>query len=137
MPIILVSVRVLMCFTCPRARKFEIIPRICRFCFTSPICSLKRAGLKKLRDIFSIWRIVVGPGTVRGTFMQSGLWTGGMIISFNPLETQFSIIIRYAPCLVYEVLLLTAFQSNSIYSLNQRYTEPSDVEEYMRINHLF
>jgi len=37
-----------------------------------------------------------GAGPVYETFMQNFLWTGGMIISFNPLEMQFSIT-RYAP----------------------------------------
>ena len=60
---------------------------------------------------------------------------GGMTISFNLLETQFLIIIRYAS-LVDAVLALTALQSNFIYSLNQRYAEPSDLEVYMRLNNL-
>ena len=60
-----------------------------------------------------------------------------MIISLNPLETQFSIIIRYATqCLTFAVLALTALQSNFIYYLNQRYAEPSDLEEYMCVNNL-
>ena len=36
----------------------------------------------------------------------------------------------------YAVLALTPIQSKLIYSLNQRYAEPSDVEEYMRVNNL-
>jgi len=36
----------------------------------------------------------------------------------------------------YAVLALTSIQSKLIYSLNQRYAEPSDVEEYMRVNNL-
>jgi len=38
--------------------------------------------------------------------------------------------------LVYAVLTLIPIQSNFIYYLNQRYAEPSDVEEYMRLNNL-
>ena len=34
----------------------------------------------------------------------------------------------------YAVLVLIPNQPNIIYSLNQRYAEPSDVEEYMRVN---
>ena len=34
------------------------------------------------------------------------------------------------------VLALTSIQSNFIYYLNQRYAEPSYVEEYMRVNNL-
>jgi len=36
----------------------------------------------------------------------------------------------------YTVLALISMQSNIIYSLNQRYADPSDVEEYMRLNEL-
>jgi len=36
----------------------------------------------------------------------------------------------------YAVLALTPIKLNIIYSLNQRYADPSDVEEYMRINNL-
>jgi len=36
----------------------------------------------------------------------------------------------------YTVLALISMQSNIIYSLNQRYADPSDVEEYMRLNNL-
>jgi len=36
----------------------------------------------------------------------------------------------------YAVLALIHIQSNIIYSLNQRYADPSDVEEYMRVNNL-
>ena len=42
----------------------------------------------------------------------------------------------YKVCLIYAVLTLIPTQSNFIYCLNQRYAEPSDVEEYMRINNL-
>jgi len=86
-------------------------------------------------DIFSIQKIVVGAGTVHRTFMQVVVWTGGMTISFNLLVTQFLIIIRYAS-LIDAVLALIAPQSNFIYYLNQRYTEPSDLEEYMCVNNL-
>ena len=40
------------------------------------------------------------------------------------------------PYPTYAVLALTPIQSNFIYSLNQRYAKPSDVEEYMRLNNL-
>jgi len=40
------------------------------------------------------------------------------------------------PYPTYSVLALTPIQSNIIYYLNQRYAEPSDVEEYMRLNNL-
>ena len=36
----------------------------------------------------------------------------------------------------YAVLALTPIQPNFIYSLNQRYAEPSDVEEYLCVNNL-
>ena len=36
----------------------------------------------------------------------------------------------------YAILALIPIQSNIIYSLNQRYAEPSDVEEYLRVNNL-
>ena len=36
----------------------------------------------------------------------------------------------------YAVLVLIPNQPNIFYSLNQRYAEPSDVEEYMRVNNL-
>jgi len=36
----------------------------------------------------------------------------------------------------YAVLVLIPNQPNIIYSLNQRYAEPSDVEEYLHINNL-
>jgi len=36
----------------------------------------------------------------------------------------------------YTVLALISIQSNIIYSLNQRYAEPSNVEQYMRLNKL-
>jgi len=39
-------------------------------------------------------------------------------------------------CLIYAVLTLIPIQSNFIYYLNQRYAEPSDLEEYMRVNNL-
>ena len=96
--IILASVRVLMSFTWPRTGKSKTIPRTCRFCSTSPMCFLNLANLKELRDISSFRKIVRRAGNIHGTFMQISLWTGGMIISYNPLEMQFSIIIGYAPC---------------------------------------
>jgi len=40
------------------------------------------------------------------------------------------------PCLIFAVLALTALQSNTVFSLNQRYAEASDVEAYMRLNDL-
>jgi len=36
----------------------------------------------------------------------------------------------------YTVLVLISMQPNIIYSLNQRYAESSNVEEYMRVNNL-
>jgi len=63
--------------------------------------------------------------------MQISLWMGGMIISFNLLEMQFLIIIRYVP-----LLTLIPIQPYFIYYLNQRYAEPSDLEEYIRVNNL-
>jgi len=36
----------------------------------------------------------------------------------------------------YAVLALIHIQSHIIYSLNQRYADPSDVQEYMRLNNL-
>ena len=61
------------------------------------MCFLLPAGLKNFWDISSFPKIILSAGHVRGTFMQILHWTGGMIISLNPLETQSSIIIRYAP----------------------------------------
>jgi len=40
------------------------------------------------------------------------------------------------PYPAYAVLALIYMQPNINYSLNQRYAEPSDVEEYMRVNNL-
>jgi len=40
------------------------------------------------------------------------------------------------PYPTYAILALTPIQSNLIYSLNQRYAKPSDVEEYVRLNNL-
>jgi len=40
------------------------------------------------------------------------------------------------PYPTYAVFALIPIQSNLIYSLNQRYAKPSDVEEYMRVNNL-
>jgi len=40
------------------------------------------------------------------------------------------------PYPTYAVFALIPIQSNLIYSLNQRYAKPSDVEEYMRLNNL-
>jgi len=40
------------------------------------------------------------------------------------------------PYPAYAVLALISMQPNIIYSLNQRYAEPSDVEEYIRLNNL-
>jgi len=100
-PIILASVRVLMSLTWLRTRKSETTPRPCQFCSTSLICFLLHASLIKLWNIFSIRKKMENSaGPVRGTFMQIWLWTGGITISFNPLETQFLIITRYAPHIV-------------------------------------
>jgi len=40
------------------------------------------------------------------------------------------------PYPTYTVLALISMQPNIMYSLNQRYAEPSNVEEYMRLNNL-
>ena len=40
------------------------------------------------------------------------------------------------PCLIYAVLTLIPIQPYFIYYLNQRYAEPSDLEEYIRVNNL-
>ena len=40
------------------------------------------------------------------------------------------------PYRAYAVLALIPNQPNIIYSLNQRYADPSDVEEYMHLNNL-
>jgi len=56
--------------------------------------------------------------------------------SFNPLETQFSIITRYVPAYLLPALARKPIQPNFIYSLIQRYADPSDVREYMRLNNL-
>jgi len=101
-----------MNFTWPMTRKSETIPRTCCFCSTLPICFLSHASLKKLWDLFTTANIAVDAGTIERTFMQLLLWPGGMIISFNPPETQFSIITRYAPC-------IPPIQSLRLYLCNQ------------------
>ena len=40
------------------------------------------------------------------------------------------------PCLIYAMLTLIPNQSYFIYYPKQRYAEPSDLEEYMRVNNL-
>jgi len=68
--------------------------------------------------------------------MQGGLWMGGTTGSFNPLETQFSIITRYVPEYLLRALTRKPIQPNFIYSLIQRYAKPSDVRKYMRLHGL-
>jgi len=55
---------------------------------------------------------------------------GGMTISFNLLETQFSIITKYVHSII-QFLFLNPFKLPF-----QRYAEASSVEEYMRLNGL-
>ena len=95
--IILASVRVLMSFTWPKTGKSGTIRRTCRFCSTSRMCFLKRSSLNTFWEISSFSKIVLRSGEIHGTSMQIFLWMGGMIISYNPLGTQFSITIMYAP----------------------------------------
>jgi len=74
------------------------IPRTCWICSISLMCFLLHACLNTLCCIFFIRKKMEnGAGPVCGTFMQILLWTAGMIMLFNLLETQFSIITRYAP----------------------------------------
>ena len=68
--------------------------------------------------------------------MRSGLWMGGMTTLFNLLEMQFSVITRYVPQYLLPQCFAKPIELNSVYSLNQRYAKPSDVEEYMRRNNL-
>jgi len=68
--------------------------------------------------------------------MERGLWMGGTTGSFNPLETQFSIITRCMSEYLIPALARKLIQPNITYSLNQRYAEPSEVREYMRLNSL-
>ena len=93
-------------------RKCETIPRPCRFCSTSPICFLSHGFLKTFWKISFFQKIVLRAGKVQWIFMQLLLWTGGMIISFKPPETQFSIITRYALC-------IAPIQSLRLYLCNQ------------------
>ena len=55
---------------------------------------------------------------------------GGMTISFNLLETRFSIITKYVHSLI-QFLLLNPFTLPF-----QRYAEASSAEEYMHLNNL-
>ena len=102
-----------MSLTWPRTRKSGTILRSCWFWSTSLMCFISPACLNILCYIFSTrTKVNNGTGPARGTFMEISFWTGGMIISFNPLETQFSTITRYAPC-------IPPIQSLRLYLCNQ------------------
>ena len=60
---------------------------------------------------------------------------GAMIISFNQLEMQFSIITKCVPQQhIYSVLALTPIHLNPL--CYQRYAEPSDLIQYICIDNL-
>jgi len=74
-----------------------------------------------------------GPRNFHGNFILDG-WNDHII-----QPARDAILDYYKVCTLYPaytVLALISMQSNIIYSLNQRYAKPSDVEEYMRLNKL-
>jgi len=78
-----------------------------------------------------IWRWH-GPRNFHADITLNG-WTDHII-----QPSRDAVLNYYKVCTLYicAVLALTLIQSNSIYSLNQRYAEPSDVEEYLHMNNL-
>jgi len=74
-----------------------------------------------------------GPKNFHANFTLNG-WNDHIIQPARDAVLDYYKVRTLYP--TYAVLALTPIQSNFIYSLNQRYAEPSDVEEYMRINNL-
>ena len=74
-----------------------------------------------------------GPVNFHATFTLNG-WNDHII-----QPARDAVLDYYKVCTLYRaytVLALISMRSNIIYSLNQRYAEPSNVEEYMRLNKL-
>jgi len=74
-----------------------------------------------------------GPMNFHANFTLNG-WNNHIIQPARDAVLDYYKVRTLYP--TYAVLALIPIQSNFIYSLNQRYAEPSDVEEYMRVNNL-
>ena len=74
----------------PTKRQRSPISQHSQLCVALPTCFLWRTSPKPLWNVSSLEEL-----TNYGTFMQSGLWMGGTIISSNPLEMLLLIITRY------------------------------------------
>ena len=86
---ILDSVEALMNSTGPAIRERRTIPPPSQLCCALSTCFLLQTSLKILWNTSSF---VLGTGKDQRAFTQTILWMGGMTVSFNPLETQFSLI---------------------------------------------
>ena len=74
-----------------------------------------------------------GPSNFHANFTLNG-WNDHIIQPARDAVLDYYKVRTLYPA--YTVLALISMQSNIIYSLNQRYAKPSDVEEYMRVNNL-
>ena len=74
-----------------------------------------------------------GPRNFHANFTLNG-WNDHIIQPARDAVLDYYKVRTLYP--TYAVLALIPNQPNIIYSLNQRYAEPSDVEEYMRVNNL-
>jgi len=74
-----------------------------------------------------------GPNNFHANFTLNG-WNDHIIQPARDAVLDYYKVCTQYP--TYAVLVLIPNQPNIVYSLNQRYAEPSDVEEYMRVNNL-